>query len=93
MTQLPHKLLSNCIYIYIIFIFHTHTCVYFYGYVYIYIYTNRQVCVCVCDMYTYMFTSFYMDFSPRLGALGADQLDLYQADTCINDLTVKHIPW
>ena len=38
---------------------------------------------------THMFTSFYMDFS----CLGADQLDLYQADTCINDLTVKHIPW
>ena len=28
-------------------------------------------------------------YSPRLGP---DQLDLYQADVCINDLTVKHIP-
>jgi hypothetical protein len=47
------------------------------------------MCVCVRHVYINMFTSFYMDFS----CLGADQLDLYQADTCINDLTVKHIPW
>ena len=31
-----------------------------------------------------------MDSAPRLGA---DQMDLYQANMCINDLTVKDIPW